>query len=50
MGIDHSCCKQKDELDSKWDLPKRTFTLTKDNFYEHNHLLKNKNKPFYSKR
>lgn len=48
MGIELGCCNpiQHDTINTK-ELPKRTFTLTNDNFYEHNHMIKKKGKPFY---
>ena len=42
MGIHYSCCKQCEEIPNSKQLQKRVFTLTKDDFYEHNYMLQNK--------
>jgi hypothetical protein len=44
MGIGQSCCNPYtyNDIENSKELPKRIFTLTKDNFYEHQYLYNKK--------
>ena len=42
MGVYNSCVKSFDEVPNTKQLQKRTFTLTPNNFYEHNYMYQKK--------